>query len=649
MAIHAVKHQMGSTICAERVVVSSSGILIIGGTDTVTIPTVTAPTTLTTDGETFTFFPPSATSGNGGPVTITESDGQVVVSSSGVIIIGSDTISVPNSLTSPTTITTDGETFTFLPPSTTDGETFTFFPPSQPSTTLAPASTTSIPPPPTGPITFTEPDGQTVVISSGQIIIGSDTFSFPSVDSLTTLTTDGETFTLRPPGDITHPANPTSTSPDEDHDLDLIPCIIPPLPICIPCVLAPQGCFPPDIATPTIPSLTRQTTTGCKTSTVTDFFVLCSTDTAKGTRTCTTTRTQPITGCSVTPTTTTTTKTLATCALDAPNTGFGFAFGPDGPLFESWTLPPHPVELTLTNGLITTVLEGSGIASWATLTPSVTLFASPTTATPTSTGACESSSQTIQGNAVLSVADGDSAIVISLPFADVSGTSWTATVGGGFSVQPKDLITTWAVSNSGGSLASGNGGDNIAIAWTNSNGGTGTVLTLFFQQFVAGTKSFGISFSGSVPCTLPPASSASAAPTPTGGFWLGEISGGGVTVVGDVNTTCDHIVFAHDNVAEFQVEALDQNGNQVNPGSNVLIGTQPFSLEAIQFPAGFPSPCHFDDMVLSFTPDANNGNLLTHPEHRFLYESTESFVDIVQHKLPGYRLRHLLYGTVLAL
>lgn len=116
-------------------VISKSGVIIIGS-DTFTAPTgLTTPKTITTDGETFTFYPSSGTgsissgtnkissrsrSGSSSPGVITETlpDGVTVISSSGVIIIGSDTITVPTGLTAPETITTDGETFTFTPSST---------------------------------------------------------------------------------------------------------------------------------------------------------------------------------------------------------------------------------------------------------------------------------------------------------------------------------------------------------------------------------------------------------------------------------------------------------------------------------------------------------------------------------------------------
>ncbi|KAH8891558.1 hypothetical protein GQ53DRAFT_823579 [Thozetella sp. PMI_491] len=178
-----------------KTVISSSGLIIIGS-DTLTVPTgLTAPTTITTDGETFTFSPTATsaitTTTPSGVLTITEPDGKTVISSSGLIIIGSDTLTVPTSLTAPTTITTDGETFTFSPTATS-------------------AITTTTP---SGVLTITEPDGQIVISSSGVIIIGSDTFTVPTgLTTPTTITTDGETFTFGPPPVGSATSAPSTTS-----------------------------------------------------------------------------------------------------------------------------------------------------------------------------------------------------------------------------------------------------------------------------------------------------------------------------------------------------------------------------------------------------------------------------------------------------
>lgn len=89
------------------------------GSGTVTLPSVSSPTTITTDGRTFTDVPSSSHSRTQatGPLISTLPDGKTIVSSSGEIIIGTDTIPVPTGLTRPTVITTDGETITFWPSS----------------------------------------------------------------------------------------------------------------------------------------------------------------------------------------------------------------------------------------------------------------------------------------------------------------------------------------------------------------------------------------------------------------------------------------------------------------------------------------------------------------------------------------------------
>ncbi|KAE9368329.1 hypothetical protein N431DRAFT_512361 [Stipitochalara longipes BDJ] len=205
-----------------QTVVSSGSFFIIGGSETVSIPSVSVPTTLVTDGETFTFFPPTSSSSTVFPLTTVEPDGQTVISSSGVLIIGSNTVTLPT-ISSATTLTTDGETFTLNPPG----------PPSSSS------------PGPSGPLTTTFPDGQSEVSSSGVVIIGgkvsssgvivlggSLTITVPSsLTAPTTVTTDGETFTWQP-------SAPTSSA------IPTIPCIVPPVTACVPCPIATQGCWP---------------------------------------------------------------------------------------------------------------------------------------------------------------------------------------------------------------------------------------------------------------------------------------------------------------------------------------------------------------------------------------------------------------------
>ncbi|KAI0179367.1 hypothetical protein GGR52DRAFT_303474 [Hypoxylon sp. FL1284] len=174
----------------------SSGSVVVIGTDTVTLPSVTAPTTLTTHGETFTLSPSVTSSSSltgGGATTWTGSSGQTIISSSGVVVIGSDTVTLPT-VSSRTTFTTDGQTFTLTPPS---------------GTTTSPSTGN-------GATTFTGSGGQTIISSSGVVIIGSDTVTLPSVTATSTLVTDGQTFTLTPSneGTTTGQQPITTTAPD---------------------------------------------------------------------------------------------------------------------------------------------------------------------------------------------------------------------------------------------------------------------------------------------------------------------------------------------------------------------------------------------------------------------------------------------------
>ncbi|KAH7336123.1 hypothetical protein BKA65DRAFT_538310 [Rhexocercosporidium sp. MPI-PUGE-AT-0058] len=159
-------------------IVSSSSVFVINGSITIPISPVSSPTTFTTSGEIFTLLPTSSLSSTGLASTVTRPDGQTVISHSGVVIIGSSTITLP-SVSSSTTLTTLGETFTLNPSSPIS------------STTQVSSGLGS---------TFTRPDGQTVISNSGVVIIGSSTITLPSVSSSTTLTTLGETFTLNPSG-----------------------------------------------------------------------------------------------------------------------------------------------------------------------------------------------------------------------------------------------------------------------------------------------------------------------------------------------------------------------------------------------------------------------------------------------------------------
>lgn len=225
-----------------QTVISSSGVSIIGTNPPVTLPTVSSPTTLTTDGETFTLRPtPSegGTSAPAGPTTWTEPDGQTVISSSGVVIIGTNP---------PVTLPTVSSLSTFI----TDGETFTLSPP--PRTGTSGPSGPSGPGNPGGrPTTWTEPDGQTVISSSGVVIIGTNPpVTLPTVSSLSTFVTDGETFTLspRPSGSGTAPGQrPTTfTEPDGQTVISSSGVVI-------------IGTNPP-VTLPTVSSLSTFTTDG---------------------------------------------------------------------------------------------------------------------------------------------------------------------------------------------------------------------------------------------------------------------------------------------------------------------------------------------------------------------------------------------------
>ncbi|KAK4153453.1 hypothetical protein C8A00DRAFT_43634 [Chaetomidium leptoderma] len=115
-----------------QTIISSGSVIVIGGTETISVPT--GFTTLTTGGQTFTFGSPSplpstaTSSGQGaGATTWTQSDGDTVVSISGVVVI---------------------ETFT-----------------------LSPSGSGS---PGAGATTWTNSNGQTIISSSGVVVIGTN-------------------------------------------------------------------------------------------------------------------------------------------------------------------------------------------------------------------------------------------------------------------------------------------------------------------------------------------------------------------------------------------------------------------------------------------------------------------------------------------
>ncbi|KAF8863235.1 hypothetical protein BDZ45DRAFT_137623 [Acephala macrosclerotiorum] len=146
-------------------------------------------------------------------------DRQSIILGPSGIVTGTDTISFP-SATGPLTITIDGVTLTFdpassstlltssvlqtsLPASSSIGSTFSASQSSVPVGIVIGGSSFGFP---SSSEALTEPDGQTVVLGPSDVVIRSDTMSFPTVTTPPVLTTDGLTFTLEPAG----PA-PTST------------------------------------------------------------------------------------------------------------------------------------------------------------------------------------------------------------------------------------------------------------------------------------------------------------------------------------------------------------------------------------------------------------------------------------------------------
>lgn len=169
----------------DGVIATSSSGLLIWGTNTLTVPTGLAyPLTTTAHGEIFTFQPtelPAPTTlpttiENGPVMTKLLPGGDMVTSSAGILIWGTNTLSVPQVLSDPVTTTVLGEVFTFMP-------------------TNLPLSTGNI-----GQLTRTLPDGAVFTSYPGFLVWGTNTISVPA--TLTTkevLTTDGEVFTFFPP------------------------------------------------------------------------------------------------------------------------------------------------------------------------------------------------------------------------------------------------------------------------------------------------------------------------------------------------------------------------------------------------------------------------------------------------------------------
>ncbi|RFU26068.1 hypothetical protein B7463_g10270, partial [Scytalidium lignicola] len=139
---------------------------------------------------------------------LTEPNGETITLGPSGIVIGSDTITFPR-ITAPTTITSDGLTFTLEPggngaPSSA--------PASSPTSEIVLDGTTYTIG--TGSQTITEPDGSAIIIGPSGIVIGTDTVPFPSPGS--TLTTDGVTLgdvSATPAASLSTENPPTSTGP----------------------------------------------------------------------------------------------------------------------------------------------------------------------------------------------------------------------------------------------------------------------------------------------------------------------------------------------------------------------------------------------------------------------------------------------------
>ncbi|KAH7161807.1 hypothetical protein EDB81DRAFT_756316 [Dactylonectria macrodidyma] len=181
---------------------------------------------------------------------------------------------------------------------------------------------------PTDIFVWTRSDGIEVTFTSTWAIIGTDTIDLPSVTETTTITTDGVELTLFP-SPTAVPTSSAGDDDDDDDDDDLIPCIIPPIPICIPCLVG--FCFPPIISTPPpIPPPgggddgdDNTTTSGCRTVTATDLIVSCSS--VDGTSlSCTTQPAATVVECSAEPFTST---TIAGCPMPTASEEDGMNYG----------------------------------------------------------------------------------------------------------------------------------------------------------------------------------------------------------------------------------------------------------------------------------------------------------------------------------
>ncbi|KAF0323324.1 hypothetical protein GQ607_009442, partial [Colletotrichum asianum] len=278
-------------------ITSKVGPVIVIGTETVTVPEVTSPTTLITIGHTFTIKPPV-----GGDSTVPYPT---------FVVIGSGTATLPP-VSEVTTMVTLDSTFTLLPPaslsptprsrSAADGTSA----PTSPNTfhtthaPTAPKSTASTPPETTGPATNPSSPSQPSLpptnpgsSSTGSVIaiIGTETLHLPpvSLDSTmttkartitlvsggpptitivepsegpsstgTSLTADFVTFTTWPPQALITPVEISVNKPEpsEDEDSSVIPCDLWFFSICIRFddinilgwkLILPPGIYPPNL------------------------------------------------------------------------------------------------------------------------------------------------------------------------------------------------------------------------------------------------------------------------------------------------------------------------------------------------------------------------------------------------------------------
>ncbi|KAF4549335.1 Hypothetical protein D9617_22g066810 [Elsinoe fawcettii] len=195
-------------------------IAIISGSISLTLSAVTTTSILTTEGQTITLNPAPAPHGPGAPTaalpsipTTVVSDGQAATTTIGsdgstLVIIGTLTATAPADLTSVSVLSSEGQTFTFVPPNT-----------NQPaaSTTTGPAGNTVVI---TGTNFFTFSQGVTtpvVTTANGQTFTFDPTMAAPiPTTSGGTITTNSSgttdtTATLVPITDTTATTNPVPT------------------------------------------------------------------------------------------------------------------------------------------------------------------------------------------------------------------------------------------------------------------------------------------------------------------------------------------------------------------------------------------------------------------------------------------------------